>query len=61
VTSGTTDNKEASVGGRVSPVSVPLDEMTQNCVEGCMRGGAPWYVPIKDGSLKILGSISMSG
>jgi hypothetical protein len=49
------------VGGRVSPVSVPLDEMTHTCAEGCMSGGAPWYVPSKDGSLKILGPISMSG
>jgi hypothetical protein len=47
--------------GRVSPVYVPLDEMTHTFAEGCMRGGAPWYVPSKDGSLKILGPISMSG
>ena len=59
--SGKSDSKEASVGGRVSPVSVPLDEMTHTCAEGCMSGGAPWYVPSKDGSLKIMRPISMSG
>ena len=55
------DSKEASMGGRVSPVSILLDETIQTCAEGCMSGGAPWYVPSKDGSLKILGPISMSG
>ena len=49
------------MGGRVSPVSIPLDEMIQTCVEGCMSGGYPWYVPSKDGSLKIPGPILMSG
>ena len=59
--SGTSDSKEAFVGGRVSPVFAPLDEMTHTCAEGCMSGGAPWYVPSKDGSFKILGPISMRG
>jgi hypothetical protein len=58
---GTSDSKEASVGGRVSPVSAPLDEMAQTYAEGCMSSGAPWYVSSKDGSLKILGPILMSG
>jgi hypothetical protein len=49
------------VGGRVSPMSVPLDEMTHNCIEGCMSDDAPWYVRSKDWSLKISGPISMSG
>jgi hypothetical protein len=26
------------VGGMVSPVSVPLEDMTHTCVEGCMSG-----------------------
>jgi hypothetical protein len=52
---------EASVGGMVSSVSVPSEDTTHNCAKGCMRGGAPWYTPNKDGSLKILGPISMSG
>jgi hypothetical protein len=47
-------------GRMVSQMSVPLEDMTHTCVEGCMRGGAPWYAPNKDGSLKILGPISMS-
>jgi hypothetical protein len=34
--------------------------MTHTFAEGCMRGGAPWYAPSKDGSLKILRPISMS-
>jgi hypothetical protein len=53
--------KEASVGGRVSLVVVSLVEKTHTCIEGWMSGGAPWYVPSKDGSLKILGPILMSG
>ena len=61
MTSGTSDSNEACVGGRVSPVSVPLDQMTHTCAEGCMNRGAPWYVPRKDGSLKIMGPIKMSG
>ena len=60
-TSGTLDSNESSMGGRVSLVYVPLDEMTHTCVEECMSGGAPWYVPSKDGYLKILGPITMSG
>jgi hypothetical protein len=32
--SGGSDSKEASVGGRVSPIYVPLDEMTHTCAEG---------------------------
>ena len=59
--SGTSDSKEASVGGTISPVYVSFDEMTQTFAEGCMSGDSPWYVPRKDGSLKILGPISMSG
>jgi hypothetical protein len=38
-----------------------IEDMTHTCVEGCMRGGAPWYAPSNYGSLKILGPISMSG
>jgi hypothetical protein len=53
--------KEALVGGRLSSVFVVLVETVHTCAEGWMRGGAPWYVPSKDGSLKILGPISMSG
>jgi hypothetical protein len=53
--------KEALVGGRVSSIVVPLVEMTHTCAKVWMSGGAPWYVPRKDGSLKILGPISMSG
>jgi hypothetical protein len=49
------------VGGMVSLVLVPLEDITHTCVEGCMRGGTPWYAPSKDGSLKILGAISMNG
>jgi hypothetical protein len=48
------------VGGTVSPVSVPLEDMTHTFSEGYMSDGAPWYVPSKDGSLKILGPIFMS-
>jgi hypothetical protein len=44
----------------VSSVSVPLEDMTHTCAEGCIRGGAPWYAPSKDMSLKILGPMSMS-
>jgi hypothetical protein len=44
----------------MSSVLVPLEDMTHTCVEGCMRGGAPWYSPNKDGSLKYMGPISMS-
>jgi hypothetical protein len=61
VTSGTSGMKGASVGGRLSSVVVPLVETTHTYVEGWMRGGSLWYVPSKDGSLKILGPISMSG
>jgi hypothetical protein len=61
VTSGTSGMKGASVGGRVSSVVIPLVETTHTCAKGWMSGGAPWYVPSKDGSLKILGPISMSG
>jgi hypothetical protein len=48
------------VGEMVSLVSVPLEDMTHTCAEGCMIGGAPWYAPNKDGSLKSLGAMSMS-
>jgi hypothetical protein len=61
VTSGTLGMKGASVGGRVSLVVIPLVEMTHTCAEGGRSGGALWYVPSKDGSLKILGPISISG
>jgi hypothetical protein len=60
VNSGMSDSNEASVGGRISSVYVPLEEMTHTCAEGCMSEGAPWYVPSKDGSLKIPGPISTS-
>jgi hypothetical protein len=60
VTSGMSGNEEASVGGMVSPVYAPSEEMTHTCAEVCMSGGAPWYVPSKDGSFKIMGAISMS-
>jgi hypothetical protein len=53
--------KEASVGGRLVSVVVLLEDKTHTCVEGWRSGGAPWYVPSKDGSLNILGAISMSG
>jgi hypothetical protein len=53
--------KEALVGGRLSLVVIPLVETTHTCAEGWMSGGALWYVPSKDGSLKIMGPISMSG
>jgi hypothetical protein len=53
--------KESLVGGRVSLVVVPLVEMTHTCDEGWMSSSASWYVPSKDGSLKILWPISMSG
>jgi hypothetical protein len=49
------------MGGMVSPFLVPLEDMTHTYDEGCMSGATPWYVPFKDGSLKILGGISMSG
>jgi hypothetical protein len=49
------------VGGRLSSVVVLLEDMTHTCAEGWRSGGALWYVPSKDGSLKILGPISMSG
>ena len=49
------------MGGMVSPGSVPLEDMTHTCAEGCMSDGAPWYAPSKDGSLKIMGAVSMSG
>jgi hypothetical protein len=49
------------VGVMVSPILVPSEDMEHTCAEGCMSSGAPWYVPRKDGSLKILGPISMSG
>jgi hypothetical protein len=29
------------VGGMVSLISVPLEDTTHTCVEGCRRGGAP--------------------
>jgi hypothetical protein len=61
VTSGMSGMKEASVGGRVSLVVTLLVETTHTCAEGWMRGGHLWYVPSKDGSLKIPGPISMSG
>jgi hypothetical protein len=60
-TSGTSGSGEAFMGGMVSPVSVPLEDMTHTCVEGCMSSGAPWYAPKKYGSLKITRPISMSG
>jgi hypothetical protein len=60
-TSGMSRSEEASVGGMVSSISVPAEDMTHTYVEGCMSGGSPWYVPSKDGALKILGSISMIG
>ena len=60
-TSGMSGGEEASVERMVSLVSIPSEDMTHTCVEGCMSGGAPWYVPSKDGSLKILGAILMSG
>jgi hypothetical protein len=41
------------VGGMVSLLSVSLENITHTCVEGCIRGGAPWYAPNKDGFLKI--------
>jgi hypothetical protein len=61
VTSGTSGMKEASVGGGLSSVVVLLEDTTHTCAEGWRSGGALWYVPSKDGSLKILGPISMSG
>jgi hypothetical protein len=61
VTSGMSGMKEALVGGRVSSIIVPLVERTHICAEGWMSGGDMWYVPSKDGSLKILSPISMSG
>jgi hypothetical protein len=57
MTSRTSDIDEPSVRGRVSPVSTPLDEMTQTWANGCTSGGDLWYVLSKDGSLKILGPI----
>jgi hypothetical protein len=61
VTSGTSGSEEALVGGMVSPVFVPSEDMTHNCAKGCMSDGSQLYVPSKDGSSKILGGISMSG
>jgi hypothetical protein len=61
VTSGTSRMKGALVGGRVSSFFVPLMEMTHTCAKGWMSSGAPWYVPSKDGSLRIMGPILMSG
>jgi hypothetical protein len=52
--------KEALVGGRVSSVVIPLVDTKHTCDEGWMSGGSPWYVPSKDGPLKIQGPISMS-
>ena len=59
MTSGMSWIKEASVGGRVYLIVVPLEDTT-SWVEGWRSGGALWYVPRKEGDLKILGSISMS-
>ena len=61
MTSGMSRMKEASMGGRLVSVVVLLEDMTHTCAEGWRSGGAPWYVPSKDGSLKIMGPISMSG
>ena len=61
MTSGASRMKGGLVRGTVSSIIVPLVEMTHTCAEGWMSGGAPCYVPSKDGSLKILGPISMSG
>jgi hypothetical protein len=43
VTSGTSDMIEASLGGRVSSVSIPLEETTHTCAEkdGFRNGGVP--------------------
>jgi hypothetical protein len=61
MTSGTSGVKEALVGGRVCSLVILMVEMTHTCADGWMSSGAPWYVLNKDGSLKILGPISMSG
>jgi hypothetical protein len=44
----------------VSQILVPLEDTTHTCVEGWRRGGAPWYAPSKDGSLKIPRPMSTS-
>ena len=61
MTSGTLGMKEALVGERLVSFVVPLEDTTHTCAEGWRSGGAPWYVPSKDGSLNISGPISMSG
>jgi hypothetical protein len=42
VTSGMSNSNEAFVGGSVSPVYIPLDDMMHACAEVCMSGGFPW-------------------
>jgi hypothetical protein len=44
----------------VSLVLFPLEDTTHTHAKECMRGGAPWYVPRKDGFLKTLGPMLMS-
>ena len=61
MTSGTSGMKEALVGGRLVSVVVPLEDMTHTYADRWRIDGALWYVPRKDGSLNILGPISMSG
>ena len=51
---------EASCGGLSYSWRVSLEETTHTWLGG-RSGGAPWYVPNKDGSLKIPGPISTSG
>jgi hypothetical protein len=44
----------------MSLILVPLEDTTHTFAEGCRRGGAPWYAPNTDGSLKIPGPMAMS-